>query len=233
MSITSKTRKKLWAKSGNRCAICKKELFSKEERNEILNVGEECHIISSQKNGPRYKSGLLDYDTYDNLLLLCRNHHKEIDTLIASFPEELLMYMKANHENWVKSTLEESIENNQESDVKLLRRMTSGKELLSILSGSHAYRIDYDEPDTTKKNEYIAGVLQILTDYGDIGETLVEVSEKTKIAFELSQFLVDLELNGYFLFAEKSIETVLYDGVSYDNWGVSTLVVKKNCGSEN
>ena len=28
MAITSKTRKELWAKSGNRCAICKKELVN-------------------------------------------------------------------------------------------------------------------------------------------------------------------------------------------------------------
>lgn len=105
MSITSKVRKKLWAKSGNRCAICKVELFSKAAADETLNIGEECHIISSAEKGPRHKDGLLNYDTYENLLLLCRNHHKEIDTLIDSYPEELLMYMKGNHENWVKTRL--------------------------------------------------------------------------------------------------------------------------------
>ena len=48
MAITSKTRKELWAKSGNRCAICKKELvhqISQEDGSFI--IGDECHIISS------------------------------------------------------------------------------------------------------------------------------------------------------------------------------------------
>lgn len=39
MGISVKTRKELWAKSGNRCAICRKELvdqISKEEGNFIV-----------------------------------------------------------------------------------------------------------------------------------------------------------------------------------------------------
>lgn len=81
MGISDKTRKNLWAKSGNRCSICKTELFSGQKNEDEFNIGEECHIISSKQNGPRYKSNLDNYDTYDNLILLCRNHHKEIDEL--------------------------------------------------------------------------------------------------------------------------------------------------------
>ena len=77
MAISNKDRKNLWAKSGNRCAICKTELFNKTVNTDEFNIGEECHIISSQKRGPRYKE-LENYDTSDNLVLLCRNHHKVI-----------------------------------------------------------------------------------------------------------------------------------------------------------
>ena len=76
MAITSKTRKELWAKSGNRCAICKKELVNQiSEDDGSFIIGDECHIISSSTDGPRYKPGIEDYDSYDNLLLLCKNHH--------------------------------------------------------------------------------------------------------------------------------------------------------------
>lgn len=34
MSISNKTRKELWAKSGNRCAICKKKLVNKISKDE-------------------------------------------------------------------------------------------------------------------------------------------------------------------------------------------------------
>jgi hypothetical protein len=109
LAISEKIRKMLWAKSGNRCAICKIELITEQETDSNLNIGEECHIISSKSKGPRHKPNLNDYDTFDNLILLCRNHHKEIDTLIDSFPEEILRYMKQNHENWVQKTLKKNL----------------------------------------------------------------------------------------------------------------------------
>ncbi len=228
MTIGTKTRKKLWAKSGNRCAICKIELFTKEEAIPSLNIGEECHIISSKKNGPRHKPDLLDYDAYDNLLLLCRNHHKEIDTLIDAFPEEVLRFMKTNHENWVKQTLDASIGNNEESQAKFLIRMTSGKSLFNIISGVHGYRIDYDE-----ENEYIGEILQTLTDYADLsGMGVIKQFEKVKIATQLKELLCDLEQRGYFLFAERNIENIQHEGVELENWEVATLLLKKSDNPE-
>jgi hypothetical protein len=41
MAISDKTRKSLWAKSGNRCSICKIELFSEKDA-DVFNIGEEC-----------------------------------------------------------------------------------------------------------------------------------------------------------------------------------------------
>tara|TARA_R110001583_G_C5621981_1_gene406348 strand:- start:984 stop:1694 length:711 start_codon:yes stop_codon:yes gene_type:complete len=227
MSITSKVRKKLWGKSGNRCAICKTELFSKEELDETLNIGEECHIISSARKGPRHKSGLLNYDSYENLLLLCRNHHIEIDTLIDSFPEELLMYMKSNHENWVKKTLEQSLDESEDPEPKLLTRMASGKELLSILSGIQGSRTDYDESSDEEENEFIGSVLQAISDYADLCGMGIEPFEKVKIASNLSLLLKELELKGYFLFAERVIGNIIHDGVKFDNWATATIIIKK------
>ena len=45
MGILDKDRKRLWAKSGNRCAICKHELFLSNKNNEDFNIGEECHVM--------------------------------------------------------------------------------------------------------------------------------------------------------------------------------------------
>ena len=53
MSISDKDRKHLWAKSGNRCAICRQELFLSNKNNEDFNIGEECHIDRSQVNDQR------------------------------------------------------------------------------------------------------------------------------------------------------------------------------------
>src|SRR5690606_6138809 len=136
MAITDKTKKSLWAKSGNRCSICKTLLFTSNKDQNEFNIGEECHIISSKEKGPRYEPSLDDYDIYNNLILLCRNHHKEIDELTDTYTEELLRYIKTNHENWVQSTINNAINNGDKNKPKFLIRITSGKDLFNIISGT-------------------------------------------------------------------------------------------------
>ncbi|RRJ67789.1 HNH endonuclease [Paenibacillus oralis] len=72
----------LWGRSGNRCSICKIELVIEATTQDAPSViGEECHIISGQVNGPRYNSNYDKelIDSYENLILLCSVHHKMID----------------------------------------------------------------------------------------------------------------------------------------------------------
>ena len=126
MSISDRTRKSLWAKSGNRCSICKVELLSNKNDSKELNLGEECHIISSKINGPRYKPNIVDYDIFDNLILLCRNHHREIDELTATYTEDVLMYMKLNHEEWVKTILNNALNSEKKNRPRFINRITSG-----------------------------------------------------------------------------------------------------------
>ena len=112
MAIAVKTRKILWGRSGNRCAICKTELvLEKDPFNRNLNIGEECHIISKKENGPRHeKLDGFDYDESDNLLLLCCNHHTMIDEQIEKFTINELRRIKSEHEAWVKSNLEQEVD---------------------------------------------------------------------------------------------------------------------------
>ena len=108
MAVSEKSRKILWGRSGNRCAVCKTELvLEKDPFNKHLNIGEECHIISKQPNGPRHKIvSAFDYDSSENLLLLCCNHHKMVDEQVQAYPEDKLIAIKAEHESWVKANLD-------------------------------------------------------------------------------------------------------------------------------
>lgn len=230
MSISSKTRKNLWANSGNRCAICKKELFTNSHDQDKFNIGEECHIISSKPKGPRHKK-LDEYDSYDNLILLCRNHHKEIDELEQTYTEDILRYLKLNHENWVKSTLEESISNSKKPKPRFLSRITSGKELLQIVSDSYGYRTDYDDVETEEEAQFIGGILQDLTDYGDISG-MVETYDKVQMGLQLGEIIKLIEEKGYMIFGEKNAEKVKFGDGSMDTWSIATLVIKKKGSSE-
>ncbi len=101
--MSDKTRKVLWGRSGNRCAICKNELVidATTQDNESV-VADECHIVSSRPNGPRHDPSFPSekIDSYDNLMLLCRTHHKMVDDQAATFTTDILRQMKANHEVW-------------------------------------------------------------------------------------------------------------------------------------
>jgi hypothetical protein len=46
-------------------------------------------------------------DKYENLILLCRNCHRKVDTLKQSYPDERLLEIKASHEAWVRTALPE------------------------------------------------------------------------------------------------------------------------------
>jgi hypothetical protein len=162
MSITTKTRKILWGRSGNRCAICKTELvLEKDPFNRNLNIGEECHIISKRDNGPRHQEKKdFDYDDSENLLLLCCNHHTMIDEQVEKFPVEKLIEIKKQHEEWVKTNLdnEEFVQPEEKSRIDNLISYVSAKHdkemnlnsSRNIFSSSEGLQIAFEEAEKIK-----------------------------------------------------------------------------------
>lgn len=231
MAISNKTRKYLWGKSGNRCAICRVELFSEKIGGSALNIGEECHIISSKPKGPRYKTNVGSYDIYENLILLCRNHHKEVDELSETFSEEILRYIKAKHEKWVSETLNNSV-NSKKNKPRLLNRITSGKELFNIVSEAHGYRTDYEESNNDKDAQFMASVIQRIVDYGELAD-MVEVSDKVIMARELTKLINELDEHGFFIYGERRIEKVRFASGTSNTWPIATIVVRKKNDNDN
>lgn len=226
MAITGKTRKNLWAKSGNRCAFCRTELFASDAEENEFNIGEECHIISSKTNGPRHKEGLTDYDVPENLMLLCRNHHKQIDELHETYTEELLNYVKLNHEGWVRNTLTKAIKSESDDDSpSFLTIVKTGGQLINLLASSYGTSVDYDEVQTEEEAELIGCVSQSLIDYLDLLE-IVEPGEHPKLSLQMKEMIDDLEVNGYLLFGQKNIRSVKY-GDKKSNITVANFAIKR------
>lgn len=73
--------------------------------NGLTVIGDECHIVSPVPGGPRAGIPLDDLDGYENLVLLCPNDHRLIDTLVADYPRDRVLAIKRAHEDWVRTTL--------------------------------------------------------------------------------------------------------------------------------
>ena len=110
MNISLKTHKKLWGLAAQRCAFeeCKKELaVDTFETDDYYNIGDEAHIISKKINGPRFTKDfpIEQIDKYDNLILLCKEHHVRIDKDVKFYTKDKIRAIKEEHEKWVRDTL--------------------------------------------------------------------------------------------------------------------------------
>lgn len=237
MTISDKTRKILWGRSGNRCSICKHEIVvdATQEDDESV-IGDECHIISPHVGGPRHDTTFPkdQLDSYDNLILLCRIHHKMVDDQKDTYTTEILRQIKSNHEKWVTEKLDPSqiprplkrrrIKKNIPT---YLHRLTTGKEVLSIVDGCCVYSFDHDELEIKEEVDLVSWFLQTVRDCLDLGADL-EPSDQVRIGFELTQALKELEDAGFFVFGAREHQ-VLEGGVGGpSDWPAAILrVVRK------
>lgn len=227
MSIKVKTRKILWSKSGNRCAICKHELVKKidiPDANFIL--GEECHIISSKKDGPRGNIIVLDdYDSYENLILLCANDHKLIDEFPETYTYDILKNLKVNHEVWIQKAIEKDIEefNKSINNIEYLERVISRAHLDNIIRNSHFHFFDFN----SVTNEDLAMELSVffddLNDYSDI-ESDIEISTKTKYLIEYEKQIKAFEDKGVYLFGKGLIREYKFINIQKSEYKISMFV---------
>ncbi len=93
--------KKLYAKSGNCCALpeCHCILVNGES-----DIGEICHIEGLNPDSARYNPHLTNKEanSIDNLILLCSNHHKLIDQKVSVYTVKCLKKIKAEHEAYIE-----------------------------------------------------------------------------------------------------------------------------------
>lgn len=212
MPISDKTRKILWGRSGNRCATCRHELVvDATGADDESVVGDECHIVSGKTQGPRHDPAFpVDrLDEPENLILLCRVHHKMVDDQYETYTVELLRKLKANHEKWVSSNLAEQ---KQPPPVRIRRikenipthvvRLTSGRDLMTIVSDASAFSFEQDEPQSEAEVELLSSFLQEAQDWGDLSSDL-EAGDRVKAAYRMSTLLRELEEAGFWVFGGR------------------------------
>ncbi len=234
MPISDKTRKILWGRSGNRCAICKHELVIDATATDDESViGDECHIISRQLNGPRHEPNYPkdQFDSYENLILLCRIHHKIIDDQHEAYTASILDQMKSNHEVWVSQKLSD---NPQPKPMRLRRvkenipdalvRLHSGRDVLNVVS--HAYLGSYDHEELRSEEE-VDAVAQFFQEVRDWGDMDAEPSDQVRLAYKWTHSLAELERFGLLVFGGREVQ-IFDDGFGGSHkWPVSILHVAR------
>lgn len=230
MGISSKTRKKLWGKSGNRCAMCRIELIKASQAQKIsVIIGEECHIVSKRKTGPRYEeSESVNLDSYDNLILLCRNHHKEIDSNVDGFPREKLKEIKSKHENWVKSTIDKAI-SPELPKIHELDRIRTGKELVEVINSVHGKIFDYSDLLNQEEIDLVGSFFDILSDYMDIfGMGVISKSEEIQLGVDSNEHVIQLEEKGFLVFGKIGKIKIYFKDKTSEVWDAAIVFVKRN-----
>lgn len=110
MRISEKDIKLLWGRAAGRCAFpdCR-QVLSRTPEGESADypLGEQAHIVSHAEGGVRDDGSLSDEarDRYENLILLCRDHHVVIDREPCAYTITRLREMKHEHERWVSESL--------------------------------------------------------------------------------------------------------------------------------
>ena len=109
MAISPADLKALLQKSGNRCAFpgCPAVLTIQESDDSTVILSNVAHIVAQREDGPRGKFAL-PFDRRDdesNLMLLCPEHHKIIDSKPQLYTVERLRGMKEDHEKLVQTAL--------------------------------------------------------------------------------------------------------------------------------
>lgn len=203
-------------------------------------IGDECHIISKKENGPRYDSSYPDekLDAYENLILLCRIHHKQIDDQHTTYTPEILQQIKENHEKWVSEQLDQNpkvspeirIKRIPENIPKYLYRITVGKEILDIVEGTCTFSFDNDEPSSEQEIEIIGEFLDIIKTWGDIAPDL-EPSQRIETAFRLTNLIKNLDEAGFWVFGAREKQILVANGQE-TIWSMSIVNVIRKTSSE-
>jgi hypothetical protein len=123
---------------------------------------------AAHRTGPR--GGQLDpaaLDEYDNLILLCKIHHKLIDDQHETFIADFLRTLKHLHEQWVRDRLEQTSDSHT-----VVRPLTDGRALWALLDGALSMSVESLDEGAPGVDEPLADLadafLQPLNDYLDV-----------------------------------------------------------------
>ncbi|OUD86841.1 hypothetical protein BC477_02520 [Clavibacter michiganensis subsp. michiganensis] len=182
MSITDRTRKLLWTRAHNRCAMCRAALTEVDHEGETV-LGEEAHIIARSPLGPRGADGdRTDVDGYANLILLCSMDHKRVDSQRSRYSAEWLRAKKAEHEKWADDRLRFQpirLQKGDDEDAVPLMPMITGEDVWHVINGAGFFQMrplqGHGDPSASDAADEF---LQTAREYGELAGVIEDAGFK-------------------------------------------------------
>jgi hypothetical protein len=121
----------LWGKAAGHCSFpgCNEDCSIYLKKTGHTTIGEMAHVIARSTSGPRGGTSAGE-DKYENLILLCPNHHTTVDKAPDDFPVEMLLRWKTEHEERTRVALEAPALSTQSELYAYARRLLSQNGLI-------------------------------------------------------------------------------------------------------
>lgn len=174
--------KRLFVESHNQCAEpnCSNSLMAEDN---ITVIGKICHIEAANKNGPRFNEDMNNDQrrSYENLILLCDEHHRMIDN-----PKNESIYEKEKLLEWKQSHISQYDSSSYKVPIDYIQKFIEEtkdyyKKIYS-LDGPYSPKItlDYVERDVE------SGLLKVLKTENVLLLTGVSFCGKSQTAFNIA-----------------------------------------------
>jgi len=203
--ITQLTLKRLHSLSGNRCAFpgCSQQFFKVDSKANISNI---CHIEAAEAGGKRYNPDSDDdyRRSFKNLILLCPNHHTEIDNT-DKYTVADIQAMKKKHEEKFQ---------NFERNIDLISRHPSAINTVIKSISENIFDEMYEDksyslPDTEKKilHNNVVKYKGIIDEYKVFQGKLKKIYEEIEKQGSLRKELLLLNIKTIYLEEKKNYES--------------------------
>jgi hypothetical protein len=230
MGITARDRKRLWGKSGGRCARCRHHLIPPGEGGGAeLVIGHEAHIIGERPGAARYQPlppG--ERDAYENRILLCPNDHALIDGQPEYWTVERLHALKEEHEATMTARTADTRPDGLHFDMPqavLLETVMTGQQLLNIVGPAYAYVFEPDELEGEAEHEAAKALLGEAHDTGEI-YSMISPAEQIDLAQSLGERLLDALRDGLVLKGAR-IDVDVTNAGRHERWPVAILRLRR------
>ena len=226
-TYSDKTIKELYARSGNKCAFqtCNENLFIENN----VNVSAICHINGLNKGSARYCSEMSvnELNDIENLILLCQNHHKVVDSDPKKYSVDVLLQMKKAQEKhnihndniaYIKSDYAANNPNEIDEVIKFINKFQDDYEYTSKNVNKAINKIAKQKQNT---KIVLAKIISIYNEYKEI-KMLEVLNELDCYDYNLAYELQLLESMGFIEEVEYTANSI-NSYISSENGGLDDV----------